>query len=310
MLRIDTWDVRCFLVAASSRSFNAASKQLWVSQPTVTRAISALEEQFQVSLFERTSTGAVLTPAGELIRDYFAGKAEELEDVTEKARLIQSNTVGNLAIGFLEGQMIHPEMSHALSLFLERYPQIKLDLYRDDYNQLYSKVLSGEYDCIELPTRTFSSPELRILPLYTYQTYVCIPEQCPAYKKKGNLTFDDLLHETLIYINKIDHPFNRFTTRWMNLCRERGIEPSLLCVSGAYEVQFAIELGRGFCLTNVNNNLMYGPRVYCEEFDEFPPAEFSFMLNVSNTNRCIKLFERILGEVGFPFKGGHADKKP
>lgn len=55
---------RSFLLTAETGSFSAASRILNVSQPTLGRQVAALEDELNVTLFERTSSGLMLTHAG------------------------------------------------------------------------------------------------------------------------------------------------------------------------------------------------------------------------------------------------------
>ncbi len=55
-------DARIFLCVAEHKSFTAAAKVLKIGQPTVSRRIQALEEQFETQLFIRGKYGAQATP--------------------------------------------------------------------------------------------------------------------------------------------------------------------------------------------------------------------------------------------------------
>ena len=63
-----------FCVAARYHNITKASKELFVTQPSVSNAIKALEEEFGVNLFYRNNNKLTLTPEGEI----FYKQAEEL----------------------------------------------------------------------------------------------------------------------------------------------------------------------------------------------------------------------------------------
>lgn len=56
--------VRAFLVTAEEGSFSAAGRALGMAQPTVGRQVAALEEELDVTLFERVGHGLTLTATG------------------------------------------------------------------------------------------------------------------------------------------------------------------------------------------------------------------------------------------------------
>ena len=66
--------VRVFCVAARYHNITKAAKELFVTQPSISNAIKALEEEFGVNLFFRNNNKLTLTPEGEL----FYNSAEEL----------------------------------------------------------------------------------------------------------------------------------------------------------------------------------------------------------------------------------------
>ena len=50
---------------AKTLNFNRAAENLFISQPTLTYQIKALEDEIGFPLFDRSGKGAALTPAGE-----------------------------------------------------------------------------------------------------------------------------------------------------------------------------------------------------------------------------------------------------
>lgn len=75
-------DLRPFLAVAETGSTLAAGRKLHVSQTTVARRVTALEQALGVILFERRQAGYVLTPVG--------------EELLEKARAVEA-AAGSLA---------------------------------------------------------------------------------------------------------------------------------------------------------------------------------------------------------------------
>ncbi len=63
-VRFDWNRARAFLVTAEEGSLSAAARALGMTQPTLGRQVSALEEELGVALFERVGKGLELTPAG------------------------------------------------------------------------------------------------------------------------------------------------------------------------------------------------------------------------------------------------------
>lgn len=67
--------LKIFLEVANSNSFLEASNKLYVSQPAISKSMSKLEENLNVTLFYRANKGISLTPSGEILYNYLK-KAE------------------------------------------------------------------------------------------------------------------------------------------------------------------------------------------------------------------------------------------
>ena len=72
--------LRYFLAVAREENMTRASEQLHVTQPTLSKALRALEDELGKKLFERHSFSISLTEEGALLRD----RAEDLVTMADK----------------------------------------------------------------------------------------------------------------------------------------------------------------------------------------------------------------------------------
>ncbi|GAA6152435.1 LysR family transcriptional regulator [Pseudoteredinibacter isoporae] len=133
MKNIDWNDLNYFLTTVQNGSMAAAAKQLKVNHTTVSRRISALEQQLGSPLFERTATGLSITPLGESMIPY----AENMRDsVNAMDRLVTADkqelagTIKVTAIDMFGRRVLAP----VLKEFLDLYPNIDLELILQDEN--------------------------------------------------------------------------------------------------------------------------------------------------------------------------------
>ena len=54
-----------FYILAKTGNFTRTSQQLYITQPTLSKSISSLEDELKVRLIDRTTRNVKLTPAGE-----------------------------------------------------------------------------------------------------------------------------------------------------------------------------------------------------------------------------------------------------
>tara|TARA_R110001599_G_scaffold322183_1_gene533141 strand:- start:712 stop:942 length:231 start_codon:yes stop_codon:yes gene_type:complete len=67
---VDIKTLKSFISVAKYKSFSEAARELHTVQPAISRHISALEIELEVSLFNRNSRAVTITPAGEqLLKD-------------------------------------------------------------------------------------------------------------------------------------------------------------------------------------------------------------------------------------------------
>lgn len=120
-------DLKYFLAVARSGSLTEAGQRLKTSASTVSRRIAVLEKRLGVHLFDRKSSGYVLTESGVEIRQ----KAEDVEAAAlsvERAALgrdmISSGVVRVTASDDIAANLVAPHLGR----FQDRYPNIVLEI--------------------------------------------------------------------------------------------------------------------------------------------------------------------------------------
>ena len=116
-----------FVGVAETQSFTAAAKKLDTSVAQVSRRISSLEERLAVKLFNRTTRRVSLTEAGQLYYQQCKQLVEGLELAELAVTQMQSTPKGLLKVTapVTSGEQ---QLAPLLHQFLERYPQVDLDL--------------------------------------------------------------------------------------------------------------------------------------------------------------------------------------
>lgn len=130
---LDWNDLRYFLAVARTGSTLAASKQLKVSQSTVSRRVTTLEDMIGVKLFVRKSSGYSLTPRGESIlpsaETVEAAVLSFSDSIAAEARRI-AGTVRLTTVESAANAWVVP----ALGLLRARYPELRVEIITSDQN--------------------------------------------------------------------------------------------------------------------------------------------------------------------------------
>src|SRR5437868_1054314 len=76
---MDLRQIRYLVAVADGGSFSAGARRAFITQPTLSVAIAALETELGAKLFERRARGAVLTPEGQRVLAHARAMLREAE---------------------------------------------------------------------------------------------------------------------------------------------------------------------------------------------------------------------------------------
>ena len=128
---LDWTSVRDFLAVAEQGSLSAAARDLRVSQPTLGRRITALEEQLGAELFIRGPRGLDLTPTGEAILERAKAMREEALSLERLATGNDQSLTGLVRLSVTEAIGVE-WLSEQLAPFIRRFPQITIEVSIDN----------------------------------------------------------------------------------------------------------------------------------------------------------------------------------
>jgi DNA-binding transcriptional LysR family regulator len=133
-----------FVRVAELGSFTKAAESLSLPKASVSQAIQQLETRLQTQLFHRTTRTVQLTPDGQL---FYEKSKDVLSEIEELETLFISDD--SQIAGVIRVNMSHPMARHlvipALPEFLERYPNLSIDISSEDRKV---DLISEGYDCV------------------------------------------------------------------------------------------------------------------------------------------------------------------
>ncbi|RZI42945.1 LysR family transcriptional regulator [Herbaspirillum sp. HC18] len=128
---IDLQRLGIFAAVADTLSFSLAAARLDVSTSHVSKQVSALEKELHTRLLHRTTRSISLTEAGEI----FYGRCKAiLSDVAsaEQEVLRRQDTPQGILRVTAPANLANARLGDIVQRFMERYPQIQLDLTLSD----------------------------------------------------------------------------------------------------------------------------------------------------------------------------------
>ena len=91
--------LKVFHSVACNLSFTKASRELFISQPAISKHIHELEVQYKTPLFERTGSQIRLTRAGELLFSHTHSLLASYRQLDFEMNLLTNNFLGDLHLG-------------------------------------------------------------------------------------------------------------------------------------------------------------------------------------------------------------------
>lgn len=137
--------LKYFHAVAKTGSLSAASDELHVAVSAISRQITQLEEQLQVSLFERKPRGMALTPAGDILYTYSLRSALELSNVVTEMKGLNSVQQQTITLACPEG-LAWDFVPYVTALFHQQHPQVIFSLRVVDSGKASQLVKEGVAD--------------------------------------------------------------------------------------------------------------------------------------------------------------------
>lgn len=155
-------NLKIFTIVAKHKSITKAAKELFVSQPAVSKAIKNLEDELQVKLFQRDKrNGLYLTNVGEKIL-LLARQMEEFENKIFQTAYSENNLLSGqikiASIPIITTMILVP----IFKIFKEKYPFVDIELMEGTTAEVREAILEHRVD-FGLSTSPFQDLEVKFL---------------------------------------------------------------------------------------------------------------------------------------------------
>lgn len=138
--------IEYFLTVAKHLSFTKAAKELYVSQPAISRQILSMEEELGHTLFERNNKSVKLTEAGEMFFNFFTDYKNDFNNVKIHAQLISEGRQRVLRLGIIDSWDISPFFIDVIKKFREMHSQVRIELHSFDVYDMEEALTTDAVD--------------------------------------------------------------------------------------------------------------------------------------------------------------------
>ncbi len=142
---MDTSHLKTFISAAELASFSLAAERLHLTQPAVSKRISALESELGARLFDRIGRRVSLTEAGHMLLPRARDILQEIDDSLRLIANLSGEVGGRLSIGTSHHIGLH-RLPPILRTYSKAWPAVELDLRFMDSEAACRAVQTGQLE--------------------------------------------------------------------------------------------------------------------------------------------------------------------
>ena len=196
--------LRYAVAAQDAGSFASAARSLRVKQSTLSRRILALEHQVGLTIFERSTQGAIPTRAGAEFLAAARRIIEDAESLRATTRAVGRGEAGRLVLGF-STSLSAGNLRAALAGFRERFPLVEVQGVEAGWDVLMRGLTARSIDLAIVPV-ALSGERLARRHLWPERLMVALPEDHPVADADA-IFWSDLREETFVLPRLDPGPF-------------------------------------------------------------------------------------------------------
>ncbi len=241
--------IEYFLAVARNLSFTKAAQSLYVTQPAISRQISALEADLGFTLFDRARGKTALTAEGELFYQLFSGFANDLAATVQKAKDLTGAQTGAVSMGHLSGWNLSGFLPRLITRFNAAYPNVSVGIESRGFKNLLSSLRSDKVDVIlTLDVTIDRDDDFAIQPL-TEIPHILLYHASRQRTDGERMTVADFKDDIFWVVSEEEVP--RAPEFVRSYCAPYGFEPKVRTVPNIESMLSALQNGLGVAIMDV-----------------------------------------------------------
>lgn len=182
--------LRYFCKLAETENYTVASAELFISQPGLSGAISALEQELGLKLFEKSGRNIKLTKYGKDFYNYVSDSLKILDNGISIMHEHSGKLRGNIDIAAIT--TIHSNfLPSVINEFRKSFNNIDFHIHQGQTESIVNYLKNEIYD-IGFCTYTYPIPGMKAVPVLTQDTVALVRSDHPL-AQKGEVYLKDLV---------------------------------------------------------------------------------------------------------------------
>jgi DNA-binding transcriptional LysR family regulator len=138
-------ELKCFLSIARAGTINSAAQAVGMTQPALSRSLRRLEETLGAKLFDRHSSGMVLTQFGAALERHAQMLEFETSRVVEEIRMLNGAASGFVRVGVVPS-VVSTLLMPTISAVSAAAPNVQIQVIEGAGDQMLTAVASNRVD--------------------------------------------------------------------------------------------------------------------------------------------------------------------
>ena len=190
--------LRCFITLAKTLHYTDAARQLYLSQPSLSYAISTLENELGVKLFTKSGSTIILTEYAKELLPYATVAVNSADAGYERIKQMKNPT--SFRLGY-----IYSISYDFLPKFLNLIPSVSnssdvtFSFVQGQYEDIIAQLNNGELELAFTPYA--DAPGISVIPVFTQEIYLVLSKSHPLSRKK-DICLSDLNSQKFALLNE------------------------------------------------------------------------------------------------------------
>jgi len=186
------------LAVANCGSFSQAAEHCFVTQPSLSMQVKALEEELGVVLLDRTKKPVVPTEAGGVVLEQVRETLRSFNYIREAVHELKGETAGKLRLGVIP--TIAPYLMHRfMPTFIKEFPKVELEISEMKTADIVEALKKDRLDAALVAGGTCGEG-IQEYDLFNDRFFVYVSPENPLYER-SNIRIEDIDIKDLVILS-------------------------------------------------------------------------------------------------------------
>ncbi|WP_368490251.1 LysR family transcriptional regulator [Clostridium sp. BJN0013] len=213
-----------FREIAHLQHFRQAAVKLNISQPSLSKSMSNLEEEFELCLFEKSGRNVALTKYGLIFLNYVEKILHDLDTAKKDMKQLASSDRGHVDIAYIFplSQYYIPKTVRSF-LNLKENKNVTFTFKQGITDELIEGLKNDKYDLI-FASYVEDEPDITFIPIFDQKLFVIVPLDHPL-AKLNSVDLKDIEPYPLVGYDKASG-LGKLTSK---LLKSKNLHPKIIC---------------------------------------------------------------------------------